>query len=172
MDFTVTFSEPVIGVDALDFSLVSTLLNGATISSVNGAGNTYTISVNTGSLDDTLRLDLIDDDWITDLAGNKLGSIGTGNGNYNTGESYTVDKTVPRVTSIARAGPDPSSAPSVDFIVSFSEPVMGVDMNDFLLSMTNSGAYHQRGEWFRQYLYCLGQYRNYQQLDPSGLDRR
>lgn len=140
VDFTVTFTEPVLGVDALDFNLVNIAGSGATISNVNGSGNTYTVSVNTGAGDTALRLDLIDDDSITDLAGNKLGNIGIGNGNYTVGETYNIEKTAPIVTSITRAGADPSSASSVDFIVSFSEPVTGVDWSDFNLSVTNSSA--------------------------------
>ena len=139
VDFTITFSEPVTGVDVVDFSLMNTSLSGAMISSLNGLGNMYTISVNTGSGDSTVRLDLVDDDSITDLASNKLGNTGIGNGNFINGETYIVDKTVPVTTSITRANPDPSSASSVDFIVSFSEPVTGVDLSDFNLSATNNG---------------------------------
>ena len=45
-----TFSEPVIGVDASDFFLTTTgALSGTAITGVNGSGNSYTVTVGTGS---------------------------------------------------------------------------------------------------------------------------
>src|SRR5262249_21398231 len=96
--FTVTFSESVTGVDTTDFTLTNTGISGASVSSVTGSGTTYTVTVNTGTGDGTIRLDLIDDDSIADLAGNKLGGTGTGNGNFTAGEVYTIDKTAPSVS--------------------------------------------------------------------------
>jgi len=64
LSFQVTFSESVIGVDATDF-VISSNLSGATIESVNGSENSYIVSVNSGTGDGTLRLDLTDDDSIT-----------------------------------------------------------------------------------------------------------
>ncbi len=137
VEFVVTFSEPVINVDIADFLISSTAPNGASIANLYGSENTYTVSVNTGSGDGSLRLDLIDNFSITDLANNRLLNAGSANGNFINGEAYTVDKTVPSVTSIIRASPDPSSSASVDFIVTFSESVDGVDGTDFSLSSTN-----------------------------------
>ncbi len=57
-----------------------------------------------------------------------------GNGNFISGETYTIDKTAPIVTSIRRASPNPTSSSSVDFIVTFSEPVTGVDAFDFSIN--------------------------------------
>ncbi len=108
VDFTVTFSESVTGVDVSDFNLIATNINGASINSVNGSGNTYTVSVNTGSGDGTLRLDLIDNDSIVNASGNSLGDIGVGNGNFVNGESYSMDKSAPSVTSIIRASNNPT----------------------------------------------------------------
>ena len=48
--FTVTFSEPVTGVDFGDFSLMATDgINGALVTDVNGAGTVYVVTVNTGT---------------------------------------------------------------------------------------------------------------------------
>ncbi len=88
--YTVTFSEPVTGVAATDFSLSSDGLTGASIASLSGSGATYTVSVNTGSGTGALRLDLTDIDSITDAAGNLLGGSGAGNGSFSTGQSYFV----------------------------------------------------------------------------------
>ncbi|HET7144986.1 MAG TPA: metallophosphoesterase, partial [Anaerolineales bacterium] len=135
VEFLVTFSEPVTGLDQTDISVNSN--NGASINTINGSRNIYIVSMNTGSGVDALRLELIDDDSITDQAGNKLGGDGSGNGSYLTGEAYDVDRAAPFVTSIIRAGTNPSNAANVDFIVTFSESVKGVEAVDFALMTTN-----------------------------------
>ena len=90
VDFTVTFSEAVSGVDATDFSLTTTGVTGTSISGVSGSGDTYTVTVDTGSGNGTIRLDVVDDDSIADGASNPLGGTGAGNGDYSSGEEYTV----------------------------------------------------------------------------------
>jgi hypothetical protein len=52
----------------------------------------YTISVNTGSGNGTIRLDVIDDDSIMDSGGQPLGGAGAGNGDFTGGEVYTINK--------------------------------------------------------------------------------
>jgi hypothetical protein len=94
--WAVTISESVSGVDSTDFSLVGAGASGASITNVTGSGSSYTVTVTTGS-DGSLGLNLVDDDSITDAAGNKLGGTGTGNGNF-TGQAYVVDKTAPAPT--------------------------------------------------------------------------
>jgi len=94
VDFTVTFSEPVTGVDLTDFALTPTgTVNGA-LAGVGGAGAVYTVSVNVLSGAGTLRLDVIDDDTILDSDDTPLGGVGAGNGNFTTGEVYTVSAQV------------------------------------------------------------------------------
>ena len=91
VDFTVTFSEPVIetSVDASDFAVAtSSGISGAAVSGVSGSGATYTVSVSTGTGSGTIRLDLIDDDSIVDASSNPLG--GVGNDDFTTGEYYTI----------------------------------------------------------------------------------
>jgi hypothetical protein len=95
VDFTVTFSEPVSGVDTTDFALTTAGVTDASITDVSGSGTTYTVTVDTGSGNGTIRLDVMDDDTIQDMAGNPLGGVGAGNGNYTGGESYTVEKIAP-----------------------------------------------------------------------------
>jgi hypothetical protein len=41
-----------------------------------------------------LRLDVVDDDTIVDTTGNKLGGTGVGNGNFTTGQAYTLSRTL------------------------------------------------------------------------------
>ncbi|MCB9112600.1 MAG: PD40 domain-containing protein [Anaerolineales bacterium] len=133
--FAVTFSESVTGVDTSDFILsTSGSVGGASLVDVVGAGNAYTVNVNAGSGDGTLRLDLVDDDSIVDESGIPLGGFGGGNGNFTTGESYTLDRTPPIVTMILRLDPDPTSAETVHFSVIFSEPVKYIDVSQFALT--------------------------------------
>ncbi|MEJ5344985.1 MAG: Ig-like domain-containing protein, partial [Chloroflexus sp.] len=132
--FTVTFSEPVTGLDSADFSLTTTgSISGASVSSVSGSGAAYTVTVNTGSGDGSLRLDLNPSGTgISDSAGNAI------SGGFTGGESYTIDKTTPTVVSITRAGADPTNAATATFTVTFSEPVTGLDSADFSLTTTGS----------------------------------
>ena len=141
VNFQVTFSEPVTGVDlAAPFSdfIVSTSpeITGASIGSVTPlSAVTYGVAVNTGNGNGVLRLDVSDNDSIVDQAGNPLGGVGAGNGNYNIGGSYTIVKSVPStpiVTSMSRVDPSPTLADIVRYTVTFSESVNGVDASDFL----------------------------------------
>lgn len=90
VDFTVTFSESVTGVDTGDFQLTTSGLSGAWITSRSGSGSVYNITVNTGSGEGTLRLDLIDNDTIINAYTIPLGGVGAGNGNYTAGEEYAI----------------------------------------------------------------------------------
>lgn len=137
--FAVTFSEAVTGVDASDFTLAPTgNIAGAGIVEVSGSDSIYSVSVNTGIGDGTLQLNLVDDDSILDSLNRPLNGLGVGNGSYNSGEVYTVDKSTPIVASILRTDADPTSADLVGFTVIFSESVSGVDAGDFVLTTTGN----------------------------------
>ena len=98
--YTVNFSESVTGVDLGDFKLTLSNLLNAGVTAVSGSGSTRTVTVSTGTGTGTLRLDLIDNDSILDLAGVRLGGTGAGNGNFLTGDKYTLDR-INQFTSIA-----------------------------------------------------------------------
>jgi Tol biopolymer transport system component len=147
--FTVTFSEGVYPVKPGVFVLSTTgSISGASVTAISPREDeykteaTYTVTVNTGTGDGTLRLDLVDDDSILDIISNPLGGAGAGNGNFTTGgETYTIAKSplsVPIVTGILRNGPNPTTANSVKFVVTFSEAVSGVDASDFRITTTGS----------------------------------
>jgi hypothetical protein len=139
VSFTVTFSETVSGVDPDDFTVTVTgNLSGAFIANASGSGNTYTVIVATGTGSGSLRLDVLDNDTIQNASGLPLGGAGAGNGNFTSGEAYTIDKTVPVVTGSLRADANPTTAASVNFTVVFSEAVTGVDPSDFFLSISGS----------------------------------
>jgi len=99
----------VTGVAADDFVLNTTGVTGTDVTGVSGSGTTDTVTVNTGSGNGTIRLDVVDDDSIRDMTNNPLGGIGAGNGNYSSGEVYTIIKTV-------TFGDVPSSHPYFDYI--------------------------------------------------------
>lgn len=90
VDWNVLFNSSVTGVDASDFILVSSGgASGASITSVTGSGDNWTVSVNTGTgTSGSLQLNLIDDDSILSGA-TPLGGSGPGNGDFN-GQSYTL----------------------------------------------------------------------------------
>ena len=94
VDFSVTFSEAVTGVDTGDFSLTTTGVSGAFISSITDSGDqiTYTASVDTGSDDGTIRLDLNSSGTgIQDLTGNPI------NGGFTIGEVYDIQRNMPDI---------------------------------------------------------------------------
>ncbi|MBI5297806.1 MAG: ExeM/NucH family extracellular endonuclease [Chloroflexi bacterium] len=129
--YTVTFSEVVTGVDSADFSLdiSNGVISGATIGTISGSGTSYTVNVNTGSGDGDLRLDVKLTATIIDSGSNNVSNLP-----YTSGQAYTIDKTAPTVTSIVRAGANPTNAASVNFTVTFSEAVTGVSTGDFSLT--------------------------------------
>jgi hypothetical protein len=142
VDFTITFREAVTGVDTVapfsDFALTTSGVTGASIIAVSGSGNTYTVSVNTGAGTGTIRLDVVDDDSILDLSFHPIGGSGVGNGNFTTGDTYTLDRTAPMVLSSMRKDLNPTGANRIiHFAVTFSESVSGVDASDFILTTTN-----------------------------------
>ena len=137
--FKVIFSEPVTGVEVDDFMLA--FVNGITnayIDSVSGSGAEYTVTVNSGTGEGILRLDIIDNDTIQDAALNPLGGAGSGNGNFYSGGAYLVDKSLPLINVISRLDGNPTDANQVHFYVNFSEPVTGVDASDFTFAVTGT----------------------------------
>jgi hypothetical protein len=122
VDFIVTFSESVSGVDTSDFSLVAGAgLTGASVTGVSGGPKIYTVSVNTGSGSGTLRLDVHDDDSIVDAAGNPLGGSGASNGNFSTGQSYTIDKIAPTAGGLVAATVTTAGGATYTFTITFSD---------------------------------------------------
>jgi len=93
VDYTVTFSEPVTGVDDSDFTVpVTGTVSGADVSAVSAdtlsAVRTVTVNTGAGGTLGTLGLNLVDNDSIVDGAGNPLA------GSF-TGQIYDIDKIPP-----------------------------------------------------------------------------
>jgi hypothetical protein len=105
----------------------------------------YTVSVNTGSGSGTLRLDVHDDDSIIDGAGNPLGGSGPANGNFATGQLYTIDKTAPTAGSLAAPDVTIGGGTTYRFTVSFGDNLAidstSLDGND--IRVTGPGGFNQ-----------------------------
>lgn len=81
----VTFDEPVLGVDAEDFSTTRSGTNGSVSALVAVSQNVYDVTAANVSGDGTIRLDLkASGTGIVDLAGNAV------TGGYSSGQAYTV----------------------------------------------------------------------------------
>lgn len=93
--FTVTFTEPVTGVDVSDFAIDADGPSGGSVVSVEGSGADYTVVIETGSGTGTVTLTLVDDDSILDDGGNALGGAGTGNGTYSAGTVVDIVAELP-----------------------------------------------------------------------------
>lgn len=141
LDYSVTFSKAMTGVDMSDFALTATGINDASITGITGSGSAYTVTINAGTTDGELRLDLIDDDTIKDINNTPLGGVGAGNGSFTSGEVYTIDRIAPSISSVVRESFDPTADAFLTFTVTFSEAVKNVDTSDFTLDTTGvSGA--------------------------------
>ncbi len=139
--FRAIFSEEVIGVDAADFSVVTTgMLTGVIDSVAVVASDSTTFDITVGSIagNGKLRLDLnASGTGISDAVGNAI------TGGFTTGESYTIrqDVVAPVVLSINRHAPATTvtSATTVTFRATFSESVSGVDRGDFTFTAVSGG---------------------------------
>jgi predicted outer membrane repeat protein len=109
VDFIVYFSKSVTGVDTNDFSVATTgSISGASPTLVDGGPTIYTVTVDTGSGEGTLRLDVIDDNTIQDLTSSPLGGPDLNDGDFTTGEFYTIDATAPTVGAFTVTTPSSS----------------------------------------------------------------
>ena len=101
--FLVTFSEPVKGFDAADLRLnlsgdVSAEGVEITPALLGPVSSTYSVTVRGVTGSGTLGLSLIDDDTISDAAGNVLGGPGPINGDFQ-GEQYVISPAVIQIAA-------------------------------------------------------------------------
>jgi len=125
VNFLVTFSHSVIDVDLGDFGLTVTGdISGVHLSGISGSGKTRTVSVNSGSGNGTIRLDVIDNDTIESTGGAYFERAFFG------GQAYTIEKG-PVVSTVSLPDTNPTSANSVDFMIIFPDEVGSIDVSDF-----------------------------------------
>jgi hypothetical protein len=101
----------------------------------------YTVTIN---LDDTsegkLRLDVVDDDGITNEYDIPLGNTGDNTGDFEDGDEYYIDTKPPTITiEQASTQTDPTTNPTINFTVTFSEPVTDFTNTDVNISGTAQG---------------------------------
>jgi hypothetical protein len=117
--YRVTFNESITvsSVQAADFTLtdVSSSITGESITGVtNINATTFDVTVNTGTGDGSLRLDVLPAATITDLATNDY------NATYNSGQTYTIDKTSPSVAIGSPSITPLNSAATLDFPITIT----------------------------------------------------
>lgn len=117
LEYTVTFSSAVWGVDTSDFTLARGGSANGTIASISGSGSVYTIGLSAVTGDGTLRLDLnTSGTGIVDGSSNAITS------GYTSGAVYTLDHTGPAVGSVAvPANATYAAGDNLDFTVNFNE---------------------------------------------------
>ena len=114
VSWVVTFNTSVIGVDATDFQLVG--VAGAAITGVTGSGASYTVTASTAvGVAGSLKLTLVDDDSIVNAVGTPLGGVGLVNGDFLTGQQYTMILPAPVLTKTAS-----SSAAVINDVLTFN----------------------------------------------------
>ena len=119
---TVTFSEPVTGVQAEDL-----ILNGSSGTNVIGSGSVYTFGFRPPSAG------VVEASWngghnIKDLSGNRLDDLGA-----STVWQYTLIDTVAPVVTVMNPVPGATLSHLTQIAVTFSEPVVEVQAGDLLV---------------------------------------
>ncbi|MCF6263128.1 MAG: hypothetical protein L3J24_06025 [Xanthomonadales bacterium] len=129
VDFNISFSEPVNGLDATDFNISFPGSTGT--ASLTGSGAAYSLSIPNIAGDGTLAVTLVPAHGITDLFGNPLAAT-------TASATVVIDQTRPMVDSFTAITGSPSNATEIKFSVIFSEDIF--DFNDAAdVSTTLSG---------------------------------
>ncbi len=147
--YSVTFTEPVTGVDARAFALAATNLTGYSITSVVPTspavtfGGTdyyviYTVTVAAGSVTNAANVGTLKLNGVVDAS-----VVGTNAKSVNSsfaGPAYTIDRVNPLVSSITMTDSPTTTnaqsntpANSVHYLVAFNELVTGLNANDLVL---------------------------------------
>ncbi|GAA4439439.1 hypothetical protein GCM10023091_21580 [Ravibacter arvi] len=94
--YQVIFAQSVVSVDATDFTLTTSGVSGASVSGISGSGTTYTVTVNTGSGNGTIKLNF------TGLTG----TVPNVNAEFTTAGAYTIYKVSNAGDYYRSAGPN------------------------------------------------------------------
>jgi hypothetical protein len=116
INFSVKFSHNVTAIDLMDFALTTTdKINGASIINISGKNDTYIVTVNTGTGDGTIRLNLINNFTIKSTNNLPLKA------SFTDGEIYKIDKTPPNTTIYSKPLNPSSKKNPAHFIFSGNE---------------------------------------------------
>ena len=129
----VDFSITVAGANTINLTSGNVTLNTTgtatgSVSVTNGTTSNPTVTVSSITGDGSIGISIASS-VASDTAGNSSAAAGPST-------TFTVDNTVPTVSSITAADTNPTNAASVDFTVTFSESVTNVDTTDFVLTTT------------------------------------
>jgi hypothetical protein len=132
VNYTVVFSESVTGFDSTDLIFTGTA-PGPRIATVTGSGTTYNVAVTGMTGNGTVQPSI--------AAGRAADAAGNGNtASTSTDNTVSYDITAPTVTINQAAGQaDPTSVPTVNFTVVFSESVTGFTGADVTVGGTAPG---------------------------------
>ena len=101
VNYTLMFSEPVAGLnlsppfDDLELATSRSTSDASIISVIPISASRYSVTIDTGSGSGDIRLDVADDNSITNVAGTPLGGTQPGDGDFTTGDRYTINRTIP-----------------------------------------------------------------------------
>ena len=145
--FTVTFSEAVTGVSALNFAVASTGgVSGAGVTQITGSGTTYTVTVHVVCGNGSLRLDVSVATNITDSNGNSLDGLP-----FTNGEMYTlINKDCADTTGVFR----PSNG------LLYLKNSQSTGFADVAINYGIPGDYPVVGDWDGDGTVTIGVYRN------------
>ncbi len=122
VQFQVNFSEPVKGVTTANFSVV--ILGGvvgagiAAVSPASSAStNQWTVTVNVGGGNKTIRLDFVNSNGVANADGNQVEKLP-----FNAGEQFVIDTTVPTV-ALGSTPPSLTNNPAAPFTFSGNDDV-------------------------------------------------
>lgn len=117
--YAVIFDKAVTGVTTSSFGLTTTgSTTGASIASVSGSGTTYIVTVNTGTGDGALRLN---------VTGTNVLPVTT-NVPYTSGQVYTIDRTAPTGSIVINGNAPVTSATTVSLILTATDANPGIQM--------------------------------------------
>jgi hypothetical protein len=123
INFSVKFSHNVTAVDLMDFALTTTYkINGASIIKLSGNNDSYIVTVNTGTGDGTIRLDLINNYSIKSSNNLPLKA------SFTDGEIYKIDKTPPNTTIYSKPLNPSSKTDPAHFIFAGNDGITGSEI--------------------------------------------
>ncbi|WP_419788738.1 MBG domain-containing protein [Mucilaginibacter sp. X4EP1] len=127
VQYTATFGAAVAGLTTSNFTLTTTgSVSGASVTTVSGSGTTYTITINTGTGDGTIGLNLDNATGISPAITTSLPFVGS---------TYTIDKTPPTATISAPSVTYANSSANIQYTVTFTDPNMDVStLSNFTLA--------------------------------------
>ena len=131
VDFTVTFDKPVTGVDKADFSLTKTgSIMGASVTSVDSVSTSvYTVTVNTGVGNGSIRLDLPTTATIQDLSA--IAFVGP----YTGGETYSINGPAPTIPVL--------TSPANGFLVTSYTPTLDWNDSSQVMALATTGWHYE-----------------------------